>query len=138
MPDNAVPEPLDDETAWLLEAIDRIEREQAGRQKRRENPWALYLIKVLWPYPNGLARRTAIDRIWAARREANLPMPTEFDRTVQSIFNGHNSQSPEFRRRGTPPEGDLFYPVGGKGSGKWAVYHDKAKEWVLSRGLPEA
>ena len=120
---------------WLDRAIDDFLADQKRRELRKENPWALYLIKVLWPYPNGRTRMDAIDAIRKLRTGAGLSTPAAFDNTVQSVYNGHNGLSSVFKRRNAPPEDDLFYPVGGPGSGRWAVNREKAKAWVLRRNI---
>ena len=54
---------------------------------------------------------------------------------VQSAFNQYCSQSLVFRKRGGQPEEELFYSVGGKGSGIWAVRRDGAREWLTKKAF---
>lgn len=93
-----------------------------------------YLIEILLPHPKGLPRRDAITGFARLRRAAGEDLPPTLEKTVQSCFNGHNSGSPEFARRRTDPRDDLFYPVGRKGSGVWAVHADRAREWLRRNG----
>lgn len=59
-------------------------------------------------------------------------MPKKFENTVQSDFNRHSSQSSQFGGR---TDDDLFYSVGGKGSGKWVFTHDRAEAWLRKKSL---
>ncbi len=98
-------------------------------KRRRENPYALHLIKVLWPYgARGLRRVDAIHRIWLLREPTGLNMPKKFEHTVQSAFNSHNSLVKD------GPDA-LFYPAGGKRSGQWAVHIDRIGPWLRRKGL---
>lgn len=118
--------------AWL----DQILQRYRARSAKREHPWTLYLIKALWGLPNGLSRLTAIDRVGRMRAEVpDLPEVEDLDRTVQSTFNHHSSQSAVFTRKRRPPEDDLFYSPLGKGSGKWAVHRDRAVAWLKRNGF---
>ena len=121
---------------WLIEALQEIEERAAVQKLKNENPWVLHLIKVLWKYPNGLARLTAVEWIQKSRAAKGLPEPKKFEETVQSAFQHHSSLYAEFAQRGGKPEDDLFYPVGDKGSGKWALHRDVAIAWLRARGLP--
>ena len=92
--------------------------------------WALRLISVLKDHPNGLARKTAIAAVRRQALEDNIAIADEFDRTIQYAFNSHNAKSLVFRSLAMPSEADLFYPVGGKGSGVWGLHEERAAEWV--------
>lgn len=93
-----------------------------------------YLIEVLLPYPAGLRRLDAIDDFARLRRAAGEGLPPKLEQTVQSCFNGHNLDSPVFTSRRKDRRDGLFYPVGGKGSGIWAVHVERAKEWLRRHG----
>jgi hypothetical protein len=111
--------------------IDRLMREKALRQ---ENPCLLHLIKVLWPRGDrGLRRVEVIERIYNMRYPSGLNMPKKFGATVQSAYNHYCSESDVFKQRGGKPEVGLFYPVGRKGSGYWAVRRDRAHAWLQKR-----
>jgi hypothetical protein len=110
-----------------------FERQIAANQKRHEQPYVLDLIKVLRPYgPRGLKRHFAIRRVWELRQPSGLNIPKKFEQAVQSAFNRHNGQSLTFD---LPPEDDLFYPVGRKGSGIWAVHSHKVESWLRKKKL---
>jgi hypothetical protein len=127
---------MDEFDAWLDELLQKAEAKQAASNLRRENPYALHLIKVLAPYgTNGLARVDAIYRVWQLRRPTDVNMPKEVVGTVQSAYNHHCADSNVFKRRSGKPEEALFHPVGGKGSGRWAVDLDKAKAWLKGKRL---
>jgi len=123
----------DDNLDWLDEIIAEIEADEAKRKLKRENPYALDLIRVLWPYgEKGWYRLDAIHAVWKRRDQTGVNMPKKFESTVQSDYNRHTSTSSVFSGK---PEDDLFYPVGGKGSGRWAVHRDRAKAWLLQKRL---
>lgn len=118
---------------WIIGALRDIEAKAATQKLKRQNPWVYDLILVLLPYPNGLSRNTIIDWIERKRKAKGLPMPAKFEETVQAAYNAHSEASSVFK--GQPGEA-LFYPVGGKGSGKWALHRDVAIAWLRQRGLP--
>jgi len=126
---------MDDIDRWFDELIRESKKAQAEKKRRRENPYALHLIKVLWPYPSGLSRQTAIDKVWRLRQPENLPMPKAFEQTVQSAFQQHASESSVFKGG---PDDDLFFWPEGKGTGRWAVRRIQAEAWIRRRALPEA
>jgi hypothetical protein len=104
---------------------------ERNKKLRQENPYVLHLIKVLWPRgERGLRRIDVIDRIFQTRFPTGLNIPKEFEKTVQSAYNHHCWHSSVFQRRNGKPEEELFYPVGGKGSGIWAVNRERAAEWL--------
>jgi hypothetical protein len=119
----------------LDEFFRRWDEQRAARQLAGENPYARDLIRVLWPHPKGRRRLLVIESIWELRNPKGLNMPIAFEHTVQSAFNQHNSESAVFQKSGRGPEEALFYPVGRKGSGIWAVRQDRAYAWMQSRGL---
>jgi hypothetical protein len=105
-----------------------------NKEAAMASKWVQYLIEVLLPHPEGLARQDAIDRVAQRRRADGYSLPSDTMRTIQSAFNGHHQGSSEFTRRGRKPTDAFFYPVGGKGSGVWAVDPNKARAW-LARDL---
>jgi hypothetical protein len=126
---------IDIDTQWLLDTLEELQQKAESKKIRRENPYVLDLIKVLWRYKAGFGRTYVIDRIWELRQSKDLPMPKTFESTVQSAFNSHCEDSTVFRKRDVGPEQALFYSVGGKGSGRWAVHHQRAKEWVSKKKI---
>jgi hypothetical protein len=72
------------------------------------------------------------------RTPLDLPMPKKLEETIQGTFQCYSSQYPSFARRKAPPQDDLFYSVGRKGSGRWAVHRDRARVWVARRDLGES
>ena len=124
--------PLDN--GWFDELLREYEERETARRERRENPYVLYLIKVLWVRRNGLRRHLAIDLVRSLRQSRGLPMPKRFDETVQSAFQGHAGESDVFRGA---PDDDLFYWPLGKGTGIWAVRQDAADAWLKRKRLPD-
>jgi hypothetical protein len=119
----------------IEELLRSVEEAVAAKKLRDENPYVRDLIRVLWPYQRGLQRQFVIDRVWALRQPKGLPIPKTFEQTVQSSFNQYNAESQVFLKSGRSPEEALFYPVGGKGSGRWAVYHERAARWLRGKAL---
>ena len=104
-----------------------------AKKLRGDNPYVLHLIKVLWPYgAKGLRRVDVIYRVWQVPEATHLPTPKKFEHTVQSAYNHHSSHSSVFKGS---PDDDLFYPVGGKGSGIWAVHMNKIEAWLKKKKL---
>ncbi len=118
----------------LDQLLREVEQEMAAKKRRRDNPYVLHLIKVLWGHgTRGLRRDLVIDRVFELRGASGVTMPIKkFGHAVQSAFNRHNGQSNTFN---LPPEDDLFYPVGGKGSGVWAVHLNKIEPWLRKKKL---
>ena len=106
--------------AFILQLLEEYETKEADRQRRRDNPYVLDLIRVLIPHPRGLRRPLVLDLLHRSRRERSLPIPTEFDATVQSAFQQHCADSAVFKKKGKPQLEALFCWPDGKGAGKWA------------------
>ncbi|MCW5696814.1 MAG: hypothetical protein KIS96_08785 [Bauldia sp.] len=123
---------------WLEEALAELEKQAQARKLRHDNPWARDLIRVLWPYPKGLRRQYVLDRVWSLRNPVGLPIPRRFDQAVQAAFNAYNVESEVFKKSGRGQEDGLFYPFGGKGSGVWAVNHERAEAWLRRKALGDA
>jgi hypothetical protein len=121
---------LDDIDQWIREYQEKQER----LKLRRANPYAGDLIRILWPYRNGLHRRYVIDRMWRLREPKGLNMPTAFESAVQSSFQAHAGESDQFKGQ---PEDDFFYFPLGKRQGKWGVRHEKAATWLKGKRLGE-
>lgn len=97
------------------------------------NPYVLDMIEILRPCgPRGLRRADLISRIRQIRLSTGAIVPKQFARSVQAAFNRHSSQSLRFKG---PAHNDLFYSVGGKRSGVWAVHSTRAQIWLDRRML---
>jgi hypothetical protein len=130
----------DDQIISLEEfaALFRQWEEEYDRKKlRKERPWTGDIIRVLWGakwmFMDQLTRQ-----LWNLRNPSGLPMPTEFEKTVQSTLNHHTFQSEVWRKNGAKADDDLFYSPKGKRSGTWAVNRERAVTWLRARKLPEA
>ncbi|MDZ4371577.1 MAG: hypothetical protein U1C74_09185 [Phenylobacterium sp.] len=117
---------LDELMKWYDEHL-------AAKRLRSENPQVRDLIEVLLPHPKGLGRSWAIDEIEKRRRAKGLSIPLKFEASVQSAYNQHSVDSVVWRKRGSPVVDGLFHSPDGKGSGKWAVYPDRAAKWLRSK-----
>lgn len=117
------------------EAAAKAYAEYVKVKKLRENrPWVRDIIRVLWNSSSTSMQRLT-DELWATRKPVGLPMPRKFTNTVQSFLNQHTSQSSQWNGKS---EDDLFYSPEGKGSGTWAVHHERAAAWLRKRQLPTA
>jgi hypothetical protein len=105
----------------------------AAKKLRAENPQVRDLIEVLLPHPKGLGRTWAIDLIEKRRRAKGMSIPLKFEESIQSAYNQHSADSSVWRRRGSPVADGLFHSPDGKGSGKWAVFPERAATWLRSR-----
>ncbi len=115
------------------EAYPRAAAEDKLKKLRTERPWTFDIIRVLWGTTAYKSMAELTKELWDIRRPSGLPMPKEFDRTVQSFLNTHTSQSSRWNGR---PEDDLFYSPRGKGSGTWAVRRETAERWLKAKALP--
>jgi hypothetical protein len=119
---------MTDEIDWS-EILEQATAHFAASQLRRENPYAFHLLRVLAPYgTRGLRRVDAIFRVEQMREPTDLNKPKEFEKTVQSVFNSHNSAK---------LDGDeaIFHALGPHGARKWAVHPEKIKPWLIKKKL---
>lgn len=115
------------------DAFLEFRRREEVRRLRQRNPWAADLIRQLLPYPQGRHRRLVISALEAERTSKGLPVPKQFEATVQSAYNQHCLDSAVFQKSGRSLSEGLFYSPHGKGSGYWAVDRVKVPAWLRSR-----
>jgi hypothetical protein len=115
----------------------QVEAAEKLKTLRRERPWVYDIIRVLWSRRAALHMNVLEQELWTIRNPT-LPMPKEFRKTIQSALNRYSSQSDIFLKQTRTPEDDLFYSPEGKGSGAWAVRHDRAISWLQRKKLPPA
>jgi hypothetical protein len=126
------------EITWeeLQELIREVEQKQAERKRLRKHPYTLDLIRALWPYgERGHWRVDVIDKVWRLRNDASVTRPSSFENTVQAAYNYYCSASNVFVAREADLADALFYPVGRKGSGRWAVDRERAGTWLKRKKL---
>jgi hypothetical protein len=127
---------MSEDDDWPDELIREFEQKIETRKLRNENPHVMHLIRILWPFAEGgLIRRYAIERVWRLRNGVGVRMPKEFEAAVQSAFNNYCEKSDVFVRRNAKVEEALFYPVGRKGSGRWAVDRNRAEAWLKKKNF---
>jgi hypothetical protein len=112
-----------------------VEAYFAAKKLRRDRPWVYDIIRVLWGTKSFVSMDQLCRELWAIRNPSGLPMPKEFNATVQSALNQHTSQSSRWNGKA---ENNLFYSPKGKGSGTWAVHRETAAQWLKSHELPDA
>lgn len=105
----------------------------AAKKLRAENPQVRDLIEVLLPHTKGLGRTWVIDAIERRRRAKGFIIPPKFENSIQSAYNQHSVDSSVWKNKGSLPHDGLFFSPDGKGSGKWAVYPDRAADWLRSK-----
>jgi hypothetical protein len=73
----------ENDDGWFDKLLQEVEELFAAKKTRRENPYVLHLIKVLWPYgARGLRRVDVIFRMWQIREPTKLNMPKKFEEAV--------------------------------------------------------
>lgn len=118
----------------LLKELDRwFAEEDENAKRKRDNPYVLDLIRVLYPHPAGLHRSKVIDELWRRRGEKDLNMPKEFEKSVQSAFQQYAGEYATFQKRNAKSSDDIFYAPRGKGAGWWAVRLDRADAWLVAK-----
>lgn len=120
----------------LIKEIDEwINQLAVAGRIRRENPYSLYLIGILYPHKNGLPRRQVINEMWRRRGAKGLNMPKAFGEAVQSAFQHHAGEYAAFQQRGAQESDDLFFAPKGLGARPawWAVRQDRADVWLAAK-----
>lgn len=128
-------EQFEDLEAQLDELFRELDEIAALAKLRKEHTYVEDMIKLLLPRRNGMRRLHVIDDLEKQRQELGLPIPKKFEQTVQSAYNQNCIDSAVFQRR-LRQHPDLvapFHSPGGKGSGKWAVNPELARDWLKRR-----
>lgn len=101
----------------------------------RESQQLYSLVRALKQHPPGMKRRIVLDhclRIW---RNEGWEIPRTFDDSIQQALERHCKDSEVFKKRiasGECSEDDaLFYWPDGAGAGRWAMYADRAFDWLV-------
>jgi hypothetical protein len=82
-----------------------------------------------------MKRSLVLHMIEANRRKRGNPVPRNFDQTVQSALQQFCVQSDVFKNKGKNAEDGLFHWPQGKRAGVWAVYPDRAENWLRRKQL---
>ena len=101
-----------------------VDRHRELKTLRKKHPWLADLICVLLPHKNGLHRLRVFEALKPRRKayEADgLPMPKEFEKTVQGIYQDNCLGCENFERRSVSESKALFHLPRGKGTGYWGV-----------------
>jgi len=118
--------------AWIEEQVKKDIAAEALVNLRKSRPWVRDIIAVLFRRPNGLTNQQLYRELRDLRGSTILPKPREFEASVASALNRHNSRSSCW----TGKEIDaLFYQP--KGRGTWAVHRDRVKPWLEANGLSD-
>ncbi len=110
----------------LGELLRDAQEQIARKMLKRANPYVVYLIAALLRHAEGLERQHVISAVEKMRRDKGLPIPKKFEETVQRAFESHAAGY-------AGSSDDLFYSVGGKGSGIWAVNLIRADAWLTAK-----
>ena len=100
----------------------------ASRELKQKHPYIKEIIEVLLLSSHSQHRQFVIKEVVKKRKEAGLNPPS--DETVQSAYNRYCVDSEVFQKRKAPDSDGLFYSPQGKGSGWWAVNHDRGEAWI--------
>jgi hypothetical protein len=130
----------DDRAELTLDDLLAVTPEQmkawiAARRLKLENPWVLDLVKVLYPHPRGLSRSIVLHTVIRARTARRHEVPRAVEETIQSAFQQHCVDSQVFKRRHAPSEDGIFHWPHGTRAGIWACYQEKARAWLIRRGI---
>jgi hypothetical protein len=119
---------MNDELSSLVKA--HIQAVRAYGDTKFNHPYVGDLIATLNGYPNGRPRRRVLEVMERERSDLLLPVPPRFEEAVQAAYNRHSANSYVFRSQRLPDEKPLFFSLGGKGSGTWAVDEQAAIAWL--------
>jgi hypothetical protein len=128
---------LEDLDIDIEELLRLVEAADTKHKLRKDNPWVRDIIRILWGTETWMFMHTLTRRLWDLRNSSGLPMPDEFEKTVQSAINQHTSQSKVWVKNGRKEADDLFHSPKGKFSGTWAVHRARAIAWLKARSLPD-
>ena len=118
---------------WLDALFREVEETIRLANLKKEHTYVEDLIKLLLPHKQGMSRQAVLHTLEKQRRDVGLHIPEKFEPSIQSAYNQHCVDSRVFRRRKLPDAEAPFYSPGGKGSGRWAVNHERAKAWLEKR-----
>jgi hypothetical protein len=108
----------------------QIEIERQAKKLRKDNPYALDIIRVLRGRENGLSRQMALHFILKNRGRLKLNIPRTFENTVQQACERFCVDSDVFRAHGAEDENGLFCWPKGAGAGHWAIRQPQADNWL--------
>jgi len=127
---------VDDEdlSIWFDQVIAEIEAAREAKKIRLENPWALHLIKILYPRgEKGLRRQDVIEELEKMRKPLGLSTPKAFSETVSSAFQRYCVGAAAYMKSGASSEDGFFLMPKGKGLGIWGVDREKALAWLKAK-----
>jgi hypothetical protein len=101
-----------------------------ARTLRLKHPYVFDFIKVLATSAKS-PRMSVIDRLYANRKNAGLPIPEKFDSVVQAQCNYYCRDSDVFKKRGAPAVGRSFLLA--KRKGRWSVGIDSRERRTLGK-----
>lgn len=112
------------------ELLREVEAKRQTKRLRRDNPYVLDLIRVLYHRGNGMSRGMILHFVRKNRERLGLPMPRTFDDTVQQSCERFCIDSDVFKERKSPRSEALFCWPHGKGRGHWAIIRKNADAWL--------
>ena len=121
---------VDDLIAEINDFLAKLSEESRWK---RDNPYVIDLIRVLYTHDKGLDRKQVMRDLRKIRVSKGLEIPEAFEETVQSAFQAYAGAYSSFSNRGAPETDNLFYAPQGKGRGVWAVRRERAEAWLIAR-----
>ena len=116
--------------AWAaFHARSQIIEEQ--NRHRRDHPWLLDLICVLYPSKQ-MHTQAVKQELWERRKRHGIDPPPSFWANARNTYNGRCEGYSTFEERKLekPELEALFHSPEGKWKGIWAVHHDRALAWL--------
>lgn len=103
------------------------------KKLRKGHTYVEDLIRVLFPYKEGMSRNMVLNALERERKNRRLPIPAKFEEAVQSAYIQNCLGYSAFKRRNLPDSDAPSYTPGGLGSGVWAVHPERVRAWVKKR-----
>ena len=114
------------------EIFRQVDAERQAKKLRRDNPYALDIIRVLRGRETGVSRGFVLHSVERNRRRLGLPIPKTFEQAVQQSCERFCIDSDVFKERRVPREEAIFAWPKGKGAGHWAIRQPEADNWLRS------
>jgi hypothetical protein len=112
------------------ECLRTLDKQIKAQKLKRDHPYLLDLVHVLWSRPAGIDRQKVLVSVRETRERLGLPIPPSFDAVVQGTYGRFCIDSDIFWARHAPTSEALFCWPYGKGDGWWAIRAEEADRWL--------